>query len=412
MNPTKTADRFFIEAMSPQSREDPYPLYATYLEYGPILPLGNVGWLGLSHSVVDELLRHRGLSADSSNSSSFAKLQAADPEMAEAARDRRRASILFLDPPDHTRLRSLIARAFTPRIVAKLSADIEAIVGELMADLAPRLRDGETVNLMSAIANPLPVRFICQLLGVPYEDEEKLADWSDLVSLNVDPAVLATPENDRKMARAKAELGDYLEEVIERHRRDPGEDLLSALAMVETAGDEITREELIDLARLLLIAGHLTTTSLIGNGMLALMQHRDQLDLLHSRPELIGSAVDELLRWEPPIQVSMRIAIEPLDVAGVHIEPGETLMLATGAANRDPAMFANPQTLDITRDARRHLSFGGGIHYCLGHTLAKVEGQAAIGALVRQFPTIRLADVVVRRPNYAVRGLERLPVTI
>jgi cytochrome P450 len=412
MSPTKTADRFFIEAMTPESRENPYPLYASYLERGPIIPLGNIGWLGFGYGVAHDLLRRQGLSSDGTRSASFAQLEAADPEVAAAARIRRKASLIFLDPPDHTRLRRLISRAFTPRVVTKLRADIEAIVTELMADLSPRLRDGETVDLMSALANPLPVRVICQLLGVPYADEAKLAAWSDDISLNLDPSVLTTPEVDKVVMVAKAELADYLDEIIERHRRDPGDDLLSALAMVEADGEDITRTELVDLAGLLLIAGHLTTTSVIGNGMLALLQHQEQLDLLHSKPELIDSAVDELLRWDPPVQLSIRIATEPLDVADVHVCAGQTLLLVLGAANRDPEVFADPHTLDITRDARRHLSFGGGIHYCLGHTLARAEAQTAIGALVGQFPGLRQASDHVRRPHYAMRGLERLPVSI
>lgn len=413
MSPTKTAERFFIEAMTPQSRENPYPLYASYLEErGPIIPLGTSGWVGLGHAVTDTLLRRHGLSSDATRSASFAQLEAADPDVAAAAKSRRRASLPFLDPPDHTRLRGLVSRAFTPRVVAQLHEDINAIVTERMGDLSARLRDGETVDLMSALANPLPIRVICQLLGVPYTDEKKLDSWSNDISHSLDPTVMATPEIDRVMTVARAELSDYLEEIVERDRRDPGDDLLSALARLEAAGEAITHDELIDLAVLLLLAGHLTTSGMIGNSVLALLQHQQQLDLLHSRPELIDSAVDELLRFDPPLQLTIRVATEPLDVADVQISAGQQLLLVVGAANRDPKVFADPHRLDITRDARRHLSFGGGIHYCLGHALGRAETRAAIGALVSQFPGIRQAGEHVRRPHYAVRGLERLPVSI
>jgi len=247
---------------------------------------------------------------------------------------------------------------------------------------------------------------------VPAVDEAMFTEWSRAIARSLDPSVLRTPELDAKIDFARGELRAYLADLLAACRRVPGNDLLSALAAVDVDGDRITSGEVLALAVLLLVAGHETTVNLIGNGMLALLRTPEQLERLRQSPELIGPAVDELLRFDGPVQITQRVVLEDMEAAGCPVKAGDEILLILGAANRDPAVFAEPHKLDVTRDARRHVAFGGGIHHCLGFALARMEGQIAFRALIDNFGRIELAGTPVRRPTFTLRGLESLPVAL
>jgi len=330
-------------------------------------------------------------------------------EKAKSAPTDRSHSLLFMDPPDHTRLRGLVARAFTPRRIEELRGATETIAKELVYGAKVR---GPEVDLIETFAYPLPVRVICTLLGVPAVDEAMFTEWSRAVARSLDPSVLRSPDVDAKIEAARGELRAYLADLLAARRRVPGNDLLSALAAVDVDGDRITSGEVLALAVLLLVAGHETTVNLIGNGMLALLRAPAELDRLRQSPELIGPAADELLRFDGPVQITQRVVLEDMEAAGCPVKAGDEILLILGAANRDPAVFADPHTLDVTRDARRHVAFGGGIHHCLGFALARMEGQIAFQALLDNFSRIELAGTPVRRPTFTLRGLESLPVAL
>lgn len=395
------ADRFFREAMSPAFREDPYPHYERFRGATPLLRVADTIWFAMGHADVTALLRHPRLSTDESQSTA---------EKAKGVPKARSQSMLFMDPPDHTRLRGLVARAFTPRRIEELRQATETIATELVYGMKVR---GREADLIGAFAYPLPVRVICALLGVPAVDEAMFTDWSRAIARGLDPSVLRSPELDARIDKARQELRAYLGDLLAARRKAPGNDLLSALAAVDVDGDQISSGEVLALALLLLVAGHETTVNLIGNGMLALLRTPDQLDRLRRQPELLGPAVDELLRFDGPVQITQRLALEDIEaVPGCPVKAGDEILLILGAANRDPTVFADPHRLDVTRDARRHVAFGGGIHHCLGAVLARMEGQIALQTLLDHFTRIELAGTPVRRPTFTLRGLESLPVAL
>ncbi|HEY4169847.1 MAG TPA: cytochrome P450 [Reyranella sp.] len=394
------ANSFFQGAMSPAFREDPYPYYERFRGPAPLLRVADTIWFAMGHSHVAALLRHPKLSTDESRSTA---------EKAKSAPSTRSRSLLFMDPPDHTRLRKLVARAFTPRCIDELRGATETIAKELIYGLKVR---GPNVDLIEAFAYPLPVRVICALLGVPAVDEAMFTEWSRAVARSLDPSILRSPELDARIDKARQDLRAYLGDLLAARRKAPGNDLLSALASVDVDGDRITSNEVLALAVLLLVAGHETTVNLIGNGMLALLRAPEQLAKLRQSPELVGPAVDELLRFDGPVQITQRVVVEDMEVVGCPVKAGDEILLILGAANRDPAVFAEPHTLDVTRDARRHVGFGGGVHHCLGMALARMEGQIAFSALLDSFRRIELAGAPVRRPNFTLRGLELLPVAL
>ena len=401
MSTPSLADRFFVEAMSPAFREDPYPHYERFRGTKPLLRVADTIWFALGHGDVTNLLRHPGMSTDESHATT--EIGKTGPGAVKTQ------SLLFMDPPDHTRLRNLVARAFTPRRIEGLRAATEAITAELLdamvADRAP-------VDLIQAFAYPLPVRVICSLLGIPAADEAVFTGWSRGIARSLDPTILRSAEIDAAIEQARRELRAYLGDLLEFRRKTPGDDLLSGLAAVEADGDRISSGEVLSLAVLLLVAGHETTVNLIGNGVLALLRAPDQLAVLRRSPDLVGPAVDELLRFDGPVQITQRIATEDMEVVGCKVRGGDEILLVLGAANRDPAVFAEPHRLDVTRDARRHVGFGGGIHHCLGAVLARMETQIALANLLDRFGRIELAGAPVRRPTFTLRGLESLPVAL
>jgi unspecific monooxygenase len=326
----------------------------------------------------------------------------------------RRRSFLTMDPPDHTRLRRLVSKAFTARLIERLRPRAEELVAELL-DAVPA---GVTADLLGALAYPLPVILISELLGVPPEDRDLFKGWSDALARGLDPDFLLPADDLAQRDAARAQFADYFRELAARRRAEPRDDLLSALVAVSDGGSALSEEELLATCVLLLVAGHETTVNLIGNGALALLRHPGQLAWFREHPEESAAAVEELLRYDPPVQLTLRAALEERQVAGTTLAKGEMVLLITGAANRDPAVFPAPDRLDLTRyagagraETPRHLAFGHGIHFCLGAPLARLEGQIALRRLFER--EVTLADVPVSyRDNLALRGLSALPGTI
>jgi cytochrome P450 len=319
--------------------------------------------------------------------------------------------LLFIDPPDHTRLRGLVSQAFTPRRIEAMRNRVEAIVGEIFDKVASGATG--TMDLMADLAQPLPVIVICELLGVPVEDHEKFGPWSSAASRLLDGDL--DEETMMRSLAGAAELITYFQELFQRRRDDPADDLLTALVQAEAEGDRLDEEELMSITVLLFIAGHETTSNLIGNGTLALLRHPQQAARLLERADdqaFVRNAVEELLRFDPPVQLTGRFATTDLEVAGVPIAKGEAVVTVVAAANRDPEHYALPERLDLERPDPHHLGFSQGIHYCLGAALARLEGEVVFPALLRRYPSLRLAtDTPTYRDHRVLRGLAALPVT-
>jgi pimeloyl-[acyl-carrier protein] synthase len=319
-------------------------------------------------------------------------------------------SMLFRDPPDHTRLRALVSKAFTPRVVETLRAHIQSIVDHLLARVAAAPR----MDVIEDLAYPLPVTVISELLGVPVDGADRVKEWSRDVARALDAIALPVgPDVIERGRRATDEMATYFRHLIEARRRQPGSDLLSGLVEAEEAGDRLTERELLATCVLLYVAGHETTVNLIGNGLLALLRHPDEQRRLQADPGLLPGAIEELLRYDGPVQRTGRMATRDAEIAGVPISEGTLVLGLVGAANRDPAQFLEPDRLDLGRTEPRHLAFGAGIHYCLGAPLARLGAQVAIGSLLRRFPTLALAEECLTwRPSSTLRGLQALPVIL
>ena len=317
---------------------------------------------------------------------------------------------VFLDPPRHTRLRALVHSAFTPQVVEGLRARIQAIVDELL----DRAAEAGRLDLIADLGFPLPAIVIAELLGVPAEDRAQFRAWSaDLAAAG--GLVRMAADGAERLSRARAggaALNAYFRDIIGERRRAPRDDLVSRLTGVQSAEGTLSEEELVDTCALLLFAGHETTTNLIGNGMLALLRHPDELSRLRAAPSLIGPAVEELLRYDSPVQMRVRVARETVEIGGRRIAKGQRVLILVGAANRDPARFPDPDRLDIARPDNRHLAFGHGIHFCTGAPLARLEGAIAIRRLLRRFPRLELTtDQLAWRETLTLRALNALPVS-
>jgi cytochrome P450 len=391
----------------PAFRADPYPVYRRMHEEAPVMT-GPMGLTLLSrYADCASLLRHPDASNDQRQMPDFAdRIRAAgmDPDE-EMTRTR---PFLVLDPPDHTRLRGLVNKAFTPRMVESLRPRIQQLVDGLVD--AARSR-GE-MDVIEDLAYPLPVQVICEMLGVPPEDNVKFRAWSAEVARSLDPEDVIPPDVRERREKTFEQFRAYFDELIAKKRAESGDDMLTALIQAEEQGDVLTTNELVATSLLLLIAGHETTVNLIGNGILALLRNPDQMELLRRDPSLIRTAVEELLRYDPPVQFTSRFVKRDVVLdGGAELKQWEQGIILLAAANRDRAQFADPDRLDITREDNRHLSFGMGIHFCLGAPLARVEGQIAIGAVVERLPNLRLAT---EQPEYkeqiTLRGLASLPV--
>jgi cytochrome P450 len=340
--------------------------------------------------------------------SRFADCEAvlADPAFGRAEDDGGdgQRSLLRLNPPDHTRLRRLVARAFTPARVRELTPRVETLTAQLL-DSA---RTGEPFDLIDMLALPLPVAVISELLGIPPADRPRLVAWSHGLARSLDPGFLVTEEERARQREARAEFAAYLRGLLPARRASPGDDLISALVSVHDAAGTLTEDELIALCILLLVAGHETTRSLIGAVVLALLRHPGELAVLAADPSLAGQAVEEALRYDPPVQFLARYALRSTEIASRTIPADSRALLLLGAANRDPALGAAPDQFRVRRPARRHLAFGHGIHFCLGAPLARLEAEIALRQLLPLLPRLRVAREPQWRPNMVLRGLEHL----
>jgi cytochrome P450 len=316
------------------------------------------------------------------------------------------ANMLGTDPPRHTRLRTLVSMAFTPRAVRKLQPRIHEIVDELLDSAAAR---GE-VDAIADFAYPLPITIIGEMLGVPPAERGFFREASTSVALALGYA--QDPHATARASEGRGELVRYFEDLIRRRRADPQDDLVTACIQAEDEGDRLSHPELIAMMLILLIGGHETTVNLIGNGILALLRNPDQLDLLRREP-IEREATEELLRYDPPSQYTGRMAVQDFELHGRHIKAGQSVRMLLASANRDAEVFANPDSVYLTRSPNPHVAFGAGIHYCLGGELARLEGQIAISTIVRRFPNLKLAtDELTWRPAPVFRGLEALPLTL
>ncbi|TRW88819.1 cytochrome P450 [Mycolicibacterium sp. 018/SC-01/001] len=394
------------ELLDPVHRADPYPLYDAVRAHGPLLlPDHNLAVFS-SYADCDEVLRHPAACSDRLKST-VAQRAIADGAQ---ARPFGPPGFLFLDPPDHTRLRRLVSKAFVPKVVRALEPDIVRIVDELL-DAAQG-----TFDAIGGLAHPLPVAVICRLLGVPVEDEPRFRDASALLAQGLDPFVSITGaagDGFAERLRAGQWLREYLRGLVADRRRDPGEDLMSALVAVEEAGDVLTEDEIVATCNLLLIAGHETTVNLIANATLALLRHPDQWAALGRDPSRAAAVIEETLRYDPPVQLIGRVAGEDMTIgAGVHIPRGDNILLLLAAAHRDPAATERPDEFDPDRATIRHLGFGKGPHFCIGAPLARLEATAALTALTARFPGARLAAEPAYKPNVTLRGMEELSITL
>jgi cytochrome P450 len=384
----------------PEVIPDPYPLMHQLRESAPVF-LTSAGdqWVLTRYEDSRTVLR------DPRFGSAEPGTRRSGIAPAAASGERRIRSLLFLNPPDHTRLRSLVSRAFTPRRVEAMTGAIGSLAAEALDDL--ELRGGGDV--MELLAFPLPANVISELVGVPREDRDWLRPLVADLSATLEPL---TPEEVRRQAVESGEKArSYLYELIEARRRAPRDDLLSGLIAASDGEDRLSEEEVVVTTLLIYAAGFETTTNLIGNMVLTLLRHGDQLIRLRQDRSLVPSAIEEVLRYESPVQLDGRTALEPAEIAGHRIEEGQGVMTLLGAANRDPAFIRDPDLFDAGRAEVPLLSFGSGIHYCLGASLARLEGQVVLSQLLDRFPRWELAETDPPwRKRLTLRGLERLPV--
>jgi cytochrome P450 PksS len=398
-----------VNIASPAFKANPYPFYARLRAEAPVhrvpLPDGQTAWLITRYDDVVQALKDERFAKDRLNALTPGQM-AKQPWMPAMFKPLMR-NMLDLDPPDHTRLRALVHKAFTPRLVEGMRPRVEALTGEL---LGPALARGR-MDLIHDYALIVPTTIIAQMLGVPVADRHKFHRWS--------AALLQVSSSSWGMVKAIVPVWRFLRYVrrlLRARKAAPRDDLISALIQAEEAGQQLSEDEQVAMVFLLLIAGHETTVNLIGNSTLALLQHPDQLARLRDDPALIRPAVEELLRYTSPVETATeRYTKEDVTIAGVTIPQGSLVLAVIASANRDERQFPDPDKLDLTREPNRHLAFGLGVHFCLGAALARMEGQIAIQALLRRAPRLRLAaapEVLRWRRGLVLRGLEALPVTL
>jgi cytochrome P450 PksS len=392
---------------SAEFKADPYPFYARLRGESPVfrvrLPTKQPAWLITRYDDVAALLKDERFVKDKLNALSpdQARKQPWVPSLFKPLA----RNMLDVDPPDHTRLRQLVHRAFTPRLVERLRGRIQSLTEELIVAAERRGR----MDLIADYALPIPTTIIAEMLGVPASDRHRFHRWSGVI--------VASDPSGWRMARAipsAIAFLRYIRKLVKARRANPRDDLVTALVQAEEEGSRLNEDELVSMVFLLLIAGHETTVNLIGNGMLALLRHPDQMKRLRDQPDMIKVAVEELLRFDGPLETATeRYAREDVEVAGTVIPRGELVYAVLASANRDERQFPDPDRLDLSREPNRHLAFGLGAHYCLGAPLARLEGQIAIGTLVSRLPDLRAAPGPLRwRRGLVLRGLAALPVEL
>jgi cytochrome P450 len=399
--------RVRFNPFQPGFAEDPYPHYADMRRADPVHRSPLQFWMLFRHDDVSRFLRDPSLSADDTNARPT-RLSKVIDRAAPAGEPRQHKAMFNRDPPDHTRLRRLVTKAFTPRVIEALRPVIHDMVDGYLDDV----EGTEPIDLIDCFAMPLPFAVISRMLGVPEDVGSGLREWSASIvrSLEplVDPALISTT------AEAGALMYDGIRDVIAWKRDHPADDLLSGLIRAESDGESLSDDELVEQVLMLYVGGHETTVNLIGNGTLALLRNPGQLRLLLDRPDLLGDAIDELLRYDSPIQMTRRVTLREVEVGGKVIGPGAFVSLGIGSANRDESVWGpTAEQLDITRSsAGLHHAFGGGVHYCLGAALARVEAHEAFTGLLGRFPRLALAGDPVWNGRINLRGLDHLPIVL
>jgi cytochrome P450 len=391
---------------------NPYPVYDELRANDPIHWSAENGyWILTRYADVVAQVQNDRLSSN--------RIGAHQGRMPEAAKEHFRplftavgSWMLMIDPPDHTRLRALVSKAFTPGVVENMRALVQKLVDEMLANVKERGH----MDVMTDLANPLPAIVIAEMLGVSGTDQQQFKAWSDDIAMGLGGIDIARSKEELFSLYDLAQksfiaLADYFRVKVAELRAKPSDNLLSALIQAEEQGDRLSESELFANCVLLMIAGHETTTNLIGNGMLALLRNPEQKNRLAQNPEAIVSAVEELLRYDSPVQKMGRIALNDLNIGGKQIKQGDLVCVSYAAGNRDPEQFASPAQLDITRKPNRHLAFGHGLHYCVGAALARLEGQIAINTILSRMPGLRLeTEELEWNRNLTLRGLKSLPV--
>ena len=393
---------------TPEGRADPYRYYAEMRQHGRLNRTALGPLLVFNYDDCLTVLRdpHMGRGVRSS-AGALSAYAVGNEGMPEAFVELSRHNMLLADPPDHTRLRQLVSRSFTPRHIEKLRPAVHQLVDALLDDLA----DGGQVEFMSDFALPLPMSVIGELVGVPVDERAILQPYVRAASKAIEP--LLSEEEATEAFEAYDYLATYFNELIEQRRRQPRDDLLSGLAQAREKDDHLTTDEVCSTAILLFAAGFETTTNLLGNGLLALLRQPDQLARWRAQPDLAPTAVEELLRWDSPVQLNMRAALEPIELAGEPIEAGQEIIVLQGAANHDPQHFEGAEILDLSRSPNVPLSFGWGVHHCLGAGLARMEGEIAFNTLLARFDQIELrTDEPEWRASFTLRGLLSLPLEL
>ena len=395
-----------VDITSAKFKANPFPFYAQLRAEAPVfpvmLPTKQRAWLVTRYDDVLSVLKDERFAKDRRKAMSPAQLKKMPwvPPMFKPLE----RNMLDLDSPDHTRLRALVHKAFTPRLIEQMREQIQILANDLLDVIEAR----GSMDLIADFALPLPLTIIGRILGVPVEDNTRFHRWSTTL------LSAGTNMNYFTLIPAIMSFMSYLKKLIKDRRIHPRDDLITALVQAKDGSDKLSEDEILAMIFLLLIAGHETTVNLIGSGTLALLEHPDQLTKLREEPELVKSAIEELLRFVCPVETATeRYAREEITIAGTTIPRGEMVLAAIGSANRDASYFDNPDVLDITRKTNRHLAFGLGVHYCLGAPLSRLEGQIAINTLVKRFPNLHLniePDQIRWRGSFVLRGLESLPV--
>lgn len=386
--------------------DDPYPTFHALRERDPVhRSLFGAGWVITRFADVGALLRDPRLGNDLREARWWKWIEKLQLKAGRTRQELDEPNLILSDPPRHTRLRALVNKSFTPDSIRALAPSIERITGELL----DRVRGERDVEIVGALAAPLPMLVIAELIGVPIEDRDQFRQWSDAMAAGTGTF---DSEQIRLAVEGEHKIQDYLRGIIEQRRVEPRDDLLTRLIEAEEAGDRLSTQEMLALCSLLLVAGNSTTKGLIANGLYALLRHPDQLERLLSDRSLLPDAVNELARYDSSVQLVARFAKTDMEFGGRRFKKGSMISMLTGAANRDPERYADPDRLDLTRDNSQFLVFGHGIHYCLGHYLARMEARIAIGALVERYPRIRLNGQARWGDNWVMRSLETLPVTV
>ena len=392
-----------LTPLDPDFQQDPYPTYDALRERAPVHhdPVFN-RWLLTRHDDVEALLGNRDLCVDPRKAA-----DGAFEQMFLNLLGDREPSMLFLDAPDHTRLRGLVSKAFTPRAIERMEPRIQEIVDGLLDAVAERDR----FDLIAEFAGPLPTIVIAEMLGVDPADRDEFKRWSDEGVRLFDPTL--SPEERQRVMESQGTLDEYFRRTLADRRAHPRDDLISSLIAADDEGDRLSDDEIVTMCGLLLAAGNVTTTDLIGNGVIALLRYPGELEKLRADPSLIKNAVEEMLRFDSPVQQTGRTPMSEIEFGGRTIPAKQSITPQLGGANHDPSAYPEPHRFDITREDVHHQSFGGGAHFCLGAPLARLEAQIGIGTLVRRFPNLRLSGEPLeyrRIPSF--RGVVRLDVLV